>query len=41
MIKPIIEGIGKVFLDPVLEYFMLIELEDDEEIVQLKSKGLE
>ncbi len=33
MIKPIIEGRGEVFLESSLEYFTLIELEDDEIII--------
>ena len=33
MIKPIIEGKGEVFLEQTLEYFTLVELEDDEVII--------
>lgn len=33
MIKPIIEGRGELFLESSLEYFTLVELEDDEIII--------
>lgn len=33
MIKPILKGSGEIFLEPSIEYFTLLELEDDEIVI--------
>ena len=33
MIKPILKGNGEIFLEPSIEYFTLLELEDDEIVI--------